>query len=292
MKSAFSSIAFPESTLDQIASYAGRLEYDGVELRSFGFGSTDLPSDPALTSPAKIERLFEQAGSSVCCIATSASFDKPIKPPIIGRAFGDYEQPVREARRLVGLASDIEAPLVRVFGFKTHGRESHKAACRRIGKRLAMVVDHCRNRGVRLVLENGGSFETAEQMAELIQQANVDNLLGAAYSIAIGERRNEDISTVLDVLGDRLWSVKVRDHVDGTPCPAGQGEIDVTGALRTLAQRDYTGWVVFEYDRLWQDAPTPAEEALAGGPRLVVEAIGSVLREQRAAAASRTPVLA
>lgn len=292
MKAAFSSIAFPGWTLERIAEYAGRLEYDGVELRSFGFGSTDLPCDPALSSPAKIERMFERAGTSVCCVATGASFDRPVKPPIVGLAFGDYEQPVREARRIVDLASSIEAPLVRVYGFKMHGRESRKAAVRRIAKRLAMVVDHCRNRGVRVVLENGGSFETAEQMAELIEQANVDNLLGAAYSVAVGEQRGEDIGRALDVLGDRLLAVKVRDHVDGQPCPAGQGQLDVTGALETLARRGFGGWVVFEYDRLWHPELPDAEEALAGGPRMIVQALGRELGARRRRVAAPMPSLA
>ena len=292
MKAAFSSIAFPGWTLEQIAEYAGRLEYDGVELRSFGFGSTDLPSDPTLTSPAKIEQMFERAGTRVCCIASGASFDRPVKPPIVGLAFGDYEQPVREARRLVDLASNIEAPMVRVYGFKMHGRESRKTAIRRIAKRLAMVVDHSRNRGVRVVLENGGSFETAEQMAELIEQANVDNLLGAAYSIAVGQQRDEDIAKVLDVLGDRLLSVKIRDHVDGQPCVAGQGQLDVTGTLQTLANRGFGGWVVFEYDRLWHPELPDAEEALSGGPRLVVSAQGRELGARRRRVAAAMPSMA
>ncbi len=44
MKPAFSTVACPEWTLEDVAEFAGRSGYQGVELRTFGHSSTDLLS--------------------------------------------------------------------------------------------------------------------------------------------------------------------------------------------------------------------------------------------------------
>jgi len=259
MKPAFSTVACPEWTLERIAHEARRMDYDAVELRTFGLGSTELAPDPALTDPAKTAHLLGSLGVRPCSLATSLRFDERVRPPIIGRVLRDEDRPVRQARRLVHLARDIGCPYLRVFGFELQPRERRRAGVRRIGAQLRRAVDTCRNTGVRMVVENGGSFETADQLAELIDHADTDNLLAAAYSPAVGRQAGCSIDRALDALGEKLVLVKLKEMRDGSPVPLGEGDLGVDRILATLAERGFAGWVVCEHNRVWNRAlPDPA----------------------------------
>lgn len=250
MKLAMSTVACPDWTLEQVASFAEEAGYQGVELRTFGSGSTQFACDPALTDPEKVRRLFAPTGCSVACIATSTGYDQPISPPGIGHILGGTPQGVRETGWAVDLAARLEAPIVRVFGYQIPGSESRSSALARIVDRLELAVATARNTGVRLALENGGSFPTAASISELLDRVN-SPLLGAAYSPAIAALSGEDFTGGINVLGERLFSVKLKDFSYGVPCALGEGELPTRAVVDVLAQSGFSGWVTYEYDRAW-----------------------------------------
>jgi len=260
MKPAFSTVACPDWTLDRVAESAEHVGAMGVELRTFGSGSTEFASDPALISSEKLRMLFGWAGVTPCCLATSIAFDETIFPPVIGQVISDTERSVREAKSAIDLAQSIECPFVRVFGFEYHGSENRANANGRIINRLSKVVDHCRNKGVRLVIENGGSFATAAALSELLDLVP-DTLLGVAYNLTVAKAAGESIENGLNVLGDRLLLAKMKDLKDGRPCALGSGDHDAAGAIAALAASGFRGYLIYEYDRAWLDMlpPPPAQ---------------------------------
>lgn len=252
-KTAFSTVACPHWTLARVAAAAVEYGYSGVELRTFGSGSTQFACDPALTSADRVRSFFGEAGVSIASVATGVGFDEPVRPPVIGRALGDYERTVREAKFAIELAASIECPFVRVFGFEFPDRESRKSALARICDRLRLAVDAARNTGVKLVLENGGSFCHAHDLKEIIQEVN-SNLLGASYSMAVAADAGEDPAEGARLLGDRLWVAKLKDRDgDRHPCPPGDphGTMPCREFLSSLRDSSFRGWVVFEWDRAW-----------------------------------------
>jgi len=261
MKLAFSTVACPEWTLDRVASFGASGEFDGVELRSFGHGSTCMACDPALTASAKVRAMFEEAGLATASIATGCRFDEPIFPPVIGRAIADTDRSVREAKSALHMAAAMDVPFVRVFAFE-HRRGAGAGSERLIVERLGMLADAARNTGVKVVLENGGSYPGAGDIARLI--AEVDHpLLGAAYSPAAALTVAENPIDAVNLLADRLWMVKLKDLRGGTPCPIGDGELNCAGLVRHLAKHAFSGWIVVEWDRLWMPDLAPPEAALA-----------------------------
>ena len=123
MTISFSTVACPEWTASEVAAAAERFGYEGVELRSFGDDPSRLASDPALTDGEKMHEIFGEDGIRIVSIGTGCRFDAPVQPPVIGRVIGDFEKSVREAKRHIGRAHRAGAPLIRVFGFETHGME-------------------------------------------------------------------------------------------------------------------------------------------------------------------------
>ncbi len=269
-KLAFSTVACPDRTLNGVARAALEAGFEGVDLRTFGPGSAILPCDPALTDPAKVRSLFSQVGVEIASVASSARFDTPLGPPVIGRALGDFEREVREAKHHLDLAHAIGAESVRVFAFEPAPAEKRSNAVKRIVDRLKLLCDHARNRSVMIALENGGGFSTAEQIAELIDAVGSPSL-GACYSLAAGVHGHDDPIKAINILGDRLVTARIKDCKKGVPCRLGDGDLpckEFVQAIRTVAR---PGWLIFEWDKLWMPELADAETVLAQANQRLVD---------------------
>ncbi|MBL8874340.1 MAG: sugar phosphate isomerase/epimerase [Phycisphaerae bacterium] len=273
MKLAFSTVACPDWTLDRVATFAEQAGYQGVELRTFGSGSTQFACDPALSEPEKVRRLFAPTGCDVACIATSARFDDALSPPIIGHILDGTPKGVVDTGWAVELAARLEAPLVRVFAYQIPASETRSSGVARIVDRLELAVATARNTGVRLAIENGGSFPTAASLSELLDRVN-NPLLGAAYSPIIAAQAGEDVSGGINVLGDRLFSVKLKDYADGKPQELGKGGANAEATVQALAKVGFTGWAVYEFDRAWLGTPGDPSEVLTSSARTFFRWIG------------------
>jgi sugar phosphate isomerase/epimerase len=291
MRLAFSTVACPDWTLREVASFAEEAGYLGVELRTFGSGSTQFACDPALTDPAKTRGIFAQSGCQFASVATSISYDAPVSPPLLGHILGGTPLGVRQTAWAVDLAARLEAPLVRVFAFQVPGRDSRASAIARIVDRLELAVAIARNTGVRLAIENGGSFTTATAISDLLDRVN-SPLLGAAYCPAIAQLDGEDPVGAINVLGERLFCVKLKELREGAPCALGEGSPRTRAFVTALAESGFTGWAVYEYDRAWLPAaadldPRPAlrtsartyfDWARGAGPESLVDGRVMVVR--------------
>jgi len=251
MKPAFSTVACPTWTLDEVARRTAEWGYLGIELRTFGSGSSMLACDPALTSAARIRSDFGKAGAEPMCLATGIRYDDPISPPVIGRTFlFDQESSVRESKSAIDLAVALECPFVRIFGFEIIGQERRATAIARIAERLSKALDYARSSGVTLVIENGGSFSTAAELMEIIDELD-HPLLAASYSLPIAQSAGENVANGVNVLGDRLVIAKVKDLKSGVPCLLGKGDLGAQASVRALAASGFKGWMVYEHDAAW-----------------------------------------
>lgn len=274
LKPAFSTVACPEWTLKQVADNALAFGFEAVELRTFGDASRNFACDPAMSSDTKVRDLFLNRGIEVLSLATGLRFDEPIWPPVIGLFTDRAEVPVREAKRAVDLAVGIECPFVRVFGFEQPGKDSRSAALKRISDRLKMVVDHADKSGVRIVVENGGSFSTSEQLMELIARV-AHPLLGASYCNATAALVGEDPAKGVEILGDRLWVARIKDARDGRPVALGQGTLECEKFAKALVASGFDGPLVFEWDRAWMPDLAPADQVLKDAARTMFTWLGA-----------------
>jgi sugar phosphate isomerase/epimerase len=255
MKPSFSTVALPDWTLARIAPRLEEWGYLGVELRTFGNGSTLSACDPALTAANKVRAIFDKAGMQICSLATGIRYDEIISPPIIGNVISDTERSVRETKGMVDLALALECAYVRVFAFELPEGETRKSGMARIVDRLKKSTDYCRNSGVKLMLENGGTFNTAVDLAEIIDAVG-SPLLTASYSAPVAAMAGESVANGINVLGERLVNVKVKDMHDGKPVVLGTGDLNVRDTFAALVRSGYTGWITYEFDRAW--LPTAA----------------------------------
>lgn len=275
---AFSTVACHEWTLDRVALAAQRLGFAAVELRTFGVDSRAFACDPALTDSAKVRRLFNEAGISVCSLATDVAFDAPVNPPVMGHLIADQEVAVRAARRAVDIAASIECPLVRVFGFRLPQKEEsgkkRAGGVARVIDRLGKVVDHASKTGVKIAFENGGSFATSVQVKEVVDAIR-SPLFVASYNVAAAQLAGENPAEGVTRLGNDLALLRVKDIKDGVPVVLGTGEIAVRDAVMAAAKSAPGTPVVFEWDRAWVPGIGEPEFALDHGARTLWQWTGT-----------------
>jgi sugar phosphate isomerase/epimerase len=265
-KLAFSTIACPEWTLDTVTERAAEWGWEGVEMRSFGEGSTRFACDPGLTASEKVRRLFRQSGIDAVGLATGVRFDAPINPPVLGRLVEANNPDVRMGQHAVDIATRCGARFVRVFPFQIPERppglgETRRGTLRRITERLARVCDHARNRDVIVVIENGGDFASSDDLAEIIDRVASPQLM-ACYDLLAAHSIGDDVVAGIRELGGRLAMARVRDRSDAGPVPLGEGQLPVEDFVRALDGRRFAGWIVYEWERAWIDGLAPADKVL------------------------------
>lgn len=280
MQFAFSTVACPDWTLDRVAAAAETLGFAGVELRTFGWGSSLSACDPALTAPAKVQQTLRAAGAMPVCLSSSVRFDAAVTPPVIGWALTDVNKSAREGKAIVELAASLSCPFIRVFGYEFDTSEKRSRAIDRIVGRLIQVADAGRARQVRVLVENAGSFATAAEVLELLDEADHPSL-GVLYNVAEAAAAGETPEHAIHVLGDRLKMAKVKDFNHGKPVALGDGTVPVKAALQELRRVGFDGFVSYELDRAWL--------GMAADPMPILETSVKRMFEWGAAAPRITP---
>ena len=272
IKLAFSTLGCPDWSLPRVLDAAGRLGYDGVELRF-------LEGDDALWERAELrggglretrERLLD-AGLAIPCVDTRSFFHHP--EPAARR------QAVEEALRSVELAAALGARGIRVFGDRVQPGADLDSTRGWIAESLAAVRDGARGTEVGVWLESHGDFAPAAASRRVLEQAGVEGLgvlWDPANAFAEFSEAPEDGGRLL---GDLVRHVHLKDarrpaavpaaprgFAPWTPVLPGEGDVPAARTLAWLAANGYDGWVSFEWEKRWHPEIADPEAAL---PRFV-----------------------
>jgi sugar phosphate isomerase/epimerase len=242
--------------------------YTGVELRLIDRELIDPAMRPQ--ARAKVKRTLAAAGLPAVAVDTSIQLTG--------------EDPSTELRQFLELASDWEAPLVRVFGGPLRGdgdgpaRRAQLEAAARVLESAAPVAERL---GVAIGLETHDSFSASAVVAELL--ALVDSAaVGAVWDSHHPHRVGERPADVWANLGPRILLAQVKDaradpaREDGWQLVLlGEGEVPVRDMLALLDAGGYQGWVSVEWEKRWH--PEIAEPELALPQHLAV--LGTWTRE-------------
>ncbi len=282
LKLAFSTVACPDWTLSRVADAAARFGFDGVELRSMGHGGAEFACDPALTDPEKVRRILDDAGVAPCGVASGCSFDAPVTPPVLGELLGLSNKLVAAAKHHIDVAQDIGAGYVRVFGFRIPRGEKRSTTLRRICDRLSDVCTHARHRDLSVVIENGGDFAHAADLAEIIDRVG-SQYLRACFDLEAACAVGDDPRLAVKLLGRKLIAARVKDAFNGSPTRLGDGNLPCREFVQSLRDAGSGAWLVYTWDRAWLPQLAPAEEVLPAAAVRLAE-WSSRLATQRAMA--------
>ena len=173
---AFSTLAFPDADLATAVSLGRSWGYAGVELRLID-GELIDPAMPA-AARARVKRTLAAAGLPAVAVDSSI------------RLTGEH--PAAELRQFLELASDWEAPLVRVFGGALPGdgpgRRARLEAAARVLEETAPAAERL---GVAIGVETHDAFAASSVVAELlalVDSAAVGAVWDSHHPHRMGER--------------------------------------------------------------------------------------------------------
>ena len=251
---AFSTLAFPGTTLARAASLGSEYGYQGIELRLID-GELIDPSMPA-EERATVRQTLAAVGLPIVAVDSSI------------RLTGDDPGP--ELSRFLELASDWECPLVRVFG----GGLSDDPRLRReelegAARVLEAGIPLAERTGVAIAVETHDSFSSAAVVAELLAMVDSPSV-GAVWDSHHPHRMGESPADVYSAIGRRLLLAQVKDakRAPGNEADAwqltllGQGEVPVREMLRLLDEGGYQGWISVEWEKRWHPEIEDPELAL------------------------------
>jgi sugar phosphate isomerase/epimerase len=239
---AFSTLAFPDTTLAEATSLGRSWGYAGVELRLID-GQLIDSSMPA----AERLRVKQTIGAARLPIV---SVDSSILLTAVDAG--------TELRRFLELANGWESPLIRVYGGplaeEPGARRTQIEAAARV---LQGAIPLAEQLGVAIAIETHDSFSASSVVAELL--AMVDSRwVGALWDTHHPYRMGERPAEVYENLGPRVLHVQVKDarrsaeHKGGWQLvPMGEGEVPVREIIRLLAAGGYGGYISVEWEKYW-----------------------------------------
>lgn len=238
MRIAFSSLACPESTVEQIADAARRYRYAGIEWRL---------ADGALLSPRTPDDVWERiasCGVDAVCLDTSAVF---VQADDDGRA-----KAVRHTVSMGSHAERIGAPCLRVFGGPIPDGHSRDALIGPTRDALAEAASKT-PAGIDVLVETHDAWSRGVDVAQL----GVGVVWDIAHTLRSGESPKETLGNI-GVPG----LVHIKDAVGEKLTHLGEGKLPLEDAIGALVGTGYDGWLSFEWEKLWHPDLDDANLAL------------------------------
>ena len=250
---AFSTLAFPDATLATAVSLGRSWGYAGVELRLVDGELIDGSMPAAARAEAK--RTVAAAGLPIVAVDSSIRLTS--------------DDPGPELRRFLELASDWEAPLVRVFGGSLPGDEpARRLKLAEAARVLERAVGDAERLGVAIGVETHDAFSASSVVAELLAMVESE-WVGAVWDSHHPYRVGEGAAAVYENIGRRTLLAQVKDarrapeREDGWQLVLlGEGEVPVREMLGLLAAGGYEGWISVEWEKRWHPEIEEPEVAL------------------------------
>ena len=245
MKIAFSTLACPNSSWEDIYSMANDLGYDGIEIRGLGqdiFAAQAQPfTDEAL--PETIKKLSSlhltiPCFSSACCLKDT---DR-------------QEANKAEIISYIDLASKLGAPYVRVLADRSvfpEGEVDDEAIARQL-RELAPVAAAA---DVMLLVETNGVYTDTKRLCDLLQSVAHDSV-AALWDVHHPYRvADESPEQTLQNLGVYIKYVHIKDSVmvNGKISyrMMGEGDLPIKDMINALRSINYDGYISLEWVKRW-----------------------------------------
>ncbi|MFB5189490.1 sugar phosphate isomerase/epimerase family protein [Alicyclobacillus fastidiosus] len=260
MKIAYSNLACPEWSIEEVFGNAEKFGYDGVELRLLDGDVIRADIDSA--TQERIMVTARRSGIEVIGIGASTRFALADK--------SDRDSNVQALLRYVELAARMEVPIVRTFGGGANALpEGDEHRLNRyvdwVADALNQVAPRAEALGVQVLLETHDEFSSSRLVADVLDLVG-SRAVGALWDTHHPYRVGETVAETFRNLEDRLQHVHLKDarrNGDGWDLvPFDEGEVPVASIVETLVRSGYDRYLCVEWERKWHPEIESADLAL------------------------------
>lgn len=251
---AFSTLACPEWSAEDVVAQAAAMGYDAIEWR----GGPDGHVSTGWSAPrrAALRGLMAEHGISALAVTSYTDF--------VTRDAQARSDAADDLRRHLVLAADLGASTVRAFVGIIDDDAPLPELIERAVDGLAACVESARSAGVAIAIEPHDDFHTASSIAPIL--ARLDPSVGAVWDIVNAWGGGEDPGVGARMIGDRVRYVQVKDArwVGGEwqLTPIGGGAVPLVEGLRALAAIGPLPPLSLEWERAWHPELDPPGIAL------------------------------
>jgi sugar phosphate isomerase/epimerase len=259
LKFAFSTLACPQWSTEQIVTNALKFGYDAIELRLLDGEVIDPNKDADKVVQAV--KLSRSNGLEVCALDTSSRVNQPDEK---GRA-----DTLADLRAWFRLAQEVQVPLLRIFGGPGKTDIQSQPTAQEVDQQvidlLGQIAQEAEQAHVTVALETHDSFSSAKRVGTILKAVN-SKFVGALWDSQHPYRVGETAEEVYDYLGHtNIVHVHVKDarrtgpgEKDWQLVLLGDGEVPVREQLQLLQQNGYNGYASVEWEKKWHpEIPEP-----------------------------------
>jgi len=232
MKLAFSTLACPELSWQDMTSMAKDFGFHGIELRAY----EDTPTQELIAALSKLTT----GRLEIACVSAGASLQYP----------ETRETALREARQAIDLAQKLGAPFVRLLADRTAGPQD-PVDDDDVAQAIRTLIPIAEAADVTLLIETNGVFADSKRLVHLLTALQSDRV-GALWDLHHPYRFADEspAQTVAD-LGAFIKYVHCKDSVmeDGKPAYKlmGDGDMPFDQFFRALQSINYEGYISLEW---------------------------------------------
>ena len=241
MKLAFSTLGCPEFGWSDVYSMAKDLGFQGIEVRGLGDELFDGKTKPFQQEnlPKTLAQL-KKIRMNISCISSGACLKFPEKA----------EETRRELLRSIDVASQLEAPFVRILGDLSPAPDGEVDDAV-VLKALRALIPYAEEKGVTLLVETNGVYADTSRLAGLLNQIESDSI-GALWDMHHPYRYgNETPEQTVQNLGAYIKYTHIKDSVMENGRVAykmmGEGDLPVDAIMRALRSINYEGYISLEW---------------------------------------------
>jgi sugar phosphate isomerase/epimerase len=264
MKISFSTLACPSWSVQAAIEQAHTLGYDGIELR-FIENSDRLWELPALSGNGLKETRDRLAttGLVIPCVDTSCLFHFP--------AAAQRRESLEMGKRMVELASALNAPGIRVFGDRVQPGADLPSTSAWVAEGIHQLAEFAQPTGVEIWLESHGNFAQAESTMSVLRAADCKNCGAIWDPLNAYSEFAEELGTGWRQLEGIVRHIHIKDarRIDGAPPDQpwepvllGEGDFPARELVALLRKNNYQRFVSYEWEKKWHPHIADPEIAL------------------------------
>jgi sugar phosphate isomerase/epimerase len=256
MKLGFTTLGCPEWKLEEVARNARAYGFDGVELR-VADDKIHLSPDASAGDLARVAGVFREAGVPVYALAGYATFASLQAEKIQGNQ--------KLARKLLAVAAALGARFVRVYGGRGEKTRSRAEAAASIAAALEPVAREAADRGVTFAIETHDDWCAGDDVMRIIESVGGPGV-GVLFDIHNTYAETGEWRQTYERVRPRLCYFHVKDAYkspDGRwhNVMLGAGHLPLADVFARLKRDGFDGYLSLEWEKRWEPALAPPEEA-------------------------------
>lgn len=249
MKLGFSSLAFPEKTLEEIIEIAVENRYDGIELRG-GQSNGHISTNLNMYEREKIKELFEEKRLEICCLTSYNRLGYKVE--------AKREESVEEIKNYIELAKDLECPYIRVFGVPENCDEKDFdfliSQIIKSFEELGSYIQY-KNYSVKLLLETHDRLCRVKDLIQIFKNLTNDNC-GIIWDVAHTLQAGDSLNTTLKTLHPWINHIHIKDWIklpNGFDhyVLLGAGILPIQELIQLLNSYNYKNYLSIEWEKPW-----------------------------------------